>query len=196
MTSIIDIERYLERSHFVEVLYFGTLALASCPTVELHAGLGVACCATIKSLAQTQRLMRGVAVTTPCLYGGPDRHTLLVNEGVQHLLRALRMDVHYRFPAALEPVIREVIDDLLWFVKEEFHDVTSHQGRGYHPRQAALYARVLLAYLQRQDDTFAWKGMSGVENADNLLAELLSSSSETAAFSTVLGDGKAKDYHS
>ncbi len=182
MTDRIDIGHYLEHGRFIEVLYFGALMLMSRSTGELHASLGVACCATVKPIAQAQRLIRGEATTDPCLYGGPDRHTLLVNEGVHHLLRAIQLDPRFYFPATLEPVTQEVISDLEWFAKEEFHDVTSHQTKGYPPRQAALYARILLSYLQWRTDTRTWKAMSGIEAADDILAKLLSSSNRTAAF--------------
>jgi hypothetical protein len=186
------VEKLIENKRFVEALYFGVIDLASNPTSELHLYLGIACCATIKPIAEIERYLalestaqeeqsvvsiNGLSVT---------RDTLLVNEGLHHLLQAKQLNPQVVLPASLKPITTLVIQDLQDYLRQEFHGFfASHLD--YTLLRAALAAVVLLCELQGDDPEKITKlPTNRIEAARELLAKLSSTEGSQAAFYKIL----------
>jgi hypothetical protein len=188
------IEKLIENKRFVEALYFGAIDLASNPTSELHLYLGIACCATVKPIAEIERYLaldttdqddqsviniHGLSVT---------RDTLLVNEGLHHLLQAKQLNPQVIFPDSIKPIISLVIQDLQDYLRQEFHGFSaSHLD--YTLLKAALAAIVLICEIQGDDpQTITNLSTTRIETARELIAKLSSTPRNTAAFYEIISN--------
>lgn len=179
----------LEERRYAEVLYFDLIDLIEHPTAERHAAVGLACCAFIRGVANVQRSLKGTGADQHApevwLHGESSRWAPLVGEGFYHLLRAHRLDPTFRFPASLEPITTEVMSDLLWFRREEFHDVRVDRDRAHHPREVAIPSALLLGYLQNLSlDAIhrIVRSPRSVEELESWLQNLLASDTKKSAF--------------
>lgn len=186
-----QIEKLIENKRFVEALYFGVIELASNPTSELHLYLGIACCATIKPIAEIERYLalestvqddqpivniNGLTVT---------RDTLLVNEGLHYLLRAKQLNPQVVLPSSLKPITTLVIQDLQDYLRQEFHGFFVSQ-LDYTLLKAALAAVVLICELQGDEpEKITNLPSTRIEAARELIAKLSSTERSQAAFYTV-----------
>jgi hypothetical protein len=182
------IEKLVENKRFVEALYFGAIDLASSPTSELHLYLGIACCATIKPIAEIERYLslettdqdnqfavniHGLCVT---------RDTLFVNEGLHHFLQAKQLNPQVMFPESIRPITTLVIQDLQDYLRQEFHGFFASQ-LDYTLLKAALAAVVLICDLQGDDPEKITKlSTARIETSRELIAKLSSIPRNTAAF--------------
>jgi hypothetical protein len=182
------IEKLVENQRFVEALYFGAIDLASSPTSELHLYLGIACCATIKPIAEIENYLalestdqydqsvasiNGLSVT---------RDTLLVNEGLHHLLQAKQLNPQVVLPTSLKPITKLVIQDLQDYLRQEFHGFLASQ-LDYTLLRAALAAIVLICELQGDDpEKITNLSTTRIEAARELIAKLSSTERSQAAF--------------
>lgn len=174
---------------YAEVLYFGLIDLIGYPTAEQHAAVGLACCAFVKGVADFQRYLHRTEADPPApelwLQGSSDRWAPLVGEGLYHLLRAHHLDPAFRFPASVEPVTTEVMEDLRWFRREEFHDVKVDRDRVHHPREAALPCALVLGYLQGLSVAAIHQIVQfprTVEELDGMLPDLLAFDTKKSIF--------------
>jgi len=179
----------LTERRYAEVLYFGLIDLIEHPTTEKHAAVGLACCAFVKGVAGFQRSLHRTEADqqTPELWlqGSSSRWAPLVGEGLYHLLRAHHLDPAFRFPASVEPITTEVMGDLRWFRREEFHDVTVDRDRMHHPREAALPCALVLGYLQEMSVTAIHRIVQfprTIEELNGMLPDLLAVDTKKSAF--------------
>ena len=149
-----SIRELIEEQRFVEALYFGLIDLKSNPTSELHLYLGIACCATIKSIAELERFLalepdaahnsqfaanlNGLIVT---------RGTRLVNEGLHHLLQAKELNPQVGIPPSLKKITKLVINNLQDYLRQEFHGFLSSK-LDYSIIMATFASIVLICELQ------------------------------------------------
>jgi hypothetical protein len=182
------IKKLIENKRFVEALYFGAIDLVSNPTSELHLFLGIACCATVKPIAEIERYLslettdqdNQFAVNIHGL--GVTRDTLLVNEGLHHFLQAKQLNPQVMFPDSIKPITTLVIQDLQDYLRQEFHGFFVSQ-LDYTLLKAALAAVVLICDLQGDDPEKITKlSITRIETARELIAKLSSIPRNTAAF--------------
>lgn len=190
----IQIRHLIELERFVEVLYFGALELALNPTSELHLYLGLACCASIKPIAQIERELAPDKIDTSDrqeAYLGRltvGRSTTLVNEGLHHLLQATHLEPEIQFPSSFEPITLRILQDLQDYLGQEFRGFTI-SGLNYSLKTAGLATLVLLARLQGLAPDKA--GVSSdirIQIADELLSELSSSKIKLASFYKLISE--------
>jgi hypothetical protein len=186
------LEKLIESKRFVEAMYFGAIDLASNPTSELHLYLGIACCATIKSIAELERYLALESTTQEdssvvSVNGlSVSRNTLLVNEGLHHLLQAKQLNPHVMIPASLKPVTVLIIQYLQDYLHQEFHGF-SVSSLDYTLSQAALGAIVLLCKLQGYEPEEITKlTTTRIEAAHELIAKLSSQERRQAVFYKML----------
>jgi hypothetical protein len=144
----ISIEQLIKRERFIEAIYFGALDLAVHPSSELHLFLGVACCASIRSIAETERFLaleQSEVNNSASVFGlGVCRDTSLVKEGLHHLLRAKHLNPSIMLPDSLEQVTASILQDLRDYTRQEFRGFSG----GASLRTAAFTAIVMLCELQ------------------------------------------------
>jgi hypothetical protein len=121
-----SIESFIANRRFVEALYFGAMQESQGQGQEpqRHLYLGLACCASIKPLANNQRDLRKARLYNDALSDSLviNSGTSLVYEGLYHLAFSAFLNKYtLAFPENLRPVVSETIDDLEWYTKEEFH---------------------------------------------------------------------------
>jgi hypothetical protein len=184
-----DIKFMVESKRFVEALYFGALRLASDPSAELHLHLGLACCGTIRPVAEVQRFMNKAesgeesSVSVDGLT--VNRGTLLVYEGLFHLVEAGRKNPEIMFSKSMRDVVQEVVNDLGDYLTQEFHGYQSRH-RKYSLRAVAAAAPVLLARLIDEQIELPESVNSRIDSANELLKELEASQSGDASFYDLL----------
>lgn len=186
------IEKLVENKRFVEAMYFGTIDLASNPTSEVHLYLGISCCATIKPIAELERYLASELTTqedsTVVSVNGlnVNRNTLVVNEGLHHLLRAKQLNSQSIIPASLRSITTLIIQDLQDYLRQEFHGF-SVSSLEYTLSQAASAAVVLLCELQRDDPEIVTKLTTArIKAARELIAKLSSQEGSQAVFYNML----------
>ncbi len=152
---MIELSQLAEHKRFVELLYFGALAVQQSPTPENHFLVGLACCAAIKPLADLERMSwrtsehgvdrseRPEATNVPSTWFRIGRDTCIVIEGLRHLHKTISADPDFHAPTRLRDVVSEVRDDVAAYARQDFHGLPS-LGQGVHRRPAAWQAVVLL----------------------------------------------------
>ena len=187
------IGRLIEENGFVEALYFGIINLTSNPTSELHLYLGIACCATIRSVASLECYLE----RNPDAHQKPEcylnisglsvnRGTLLVNEGLHHLLQAKELNPQIVIPPSLQKSTKLVKQDLEDYLRQEFKDFVVSE-LDYSLLEAALASIVLICELQGDEPEKSTKlSTTQIENARELLKRLSSIKRNQANFYQIL----------
>jgi hypothetical protein len=143
--SDVDIEyvrRQVEQRFYAEALYFGALALPRAASPELHLYLGLAACGSIGSAADAQRALHGAPLPASGARPMVGNATLLVYEGFFHLLEAARRGL--RAPDALAAVAAEILDDLQWYLLEDWKGLPG--GKRRRSLKAAAYGATVLVH--------------------------------------------------
>lgn len=172
------VRRLVAARLFPDALYFGALCLTHETSAELHMLLGVACCGCCLPIAEAQRMLNNVPVASAgrgLLVGNA---TLLVHEGFQHLAEALRREPDLEVSADFAPVVRQVGDDLSWYLREDFKGFRI--GRQHTLRDAAMGAAALLGRLLRSPPALPDAWMRDV--AETLADEEIRAPSLDASF--------------
>ena len=188
-----SIRRLVEEQRFIEALYFGVIDLLSDPTSELHLYLGIACCATIEPIAELERFLALEPNTTPN-HQFPDNinglivtgDTLLVNEGLHHLLQAKELNPQIVIPTSLKKITKLVIQNLQDYLRQEFKDFVVSE-LDYSLLEAALASIVLICELQGDEPEKSTKlSTTQIEKARELLKRLSSIKRTQANFYQIL----------
>ena len=188
-----SIRELIEEKRFVEALYFGIINLTSNPTSELHLYLGIACCATIRSIASLECYLERNPDTRQkpeCYLNisglSVNRGTLLVNEGLHHLLQAKELNPQIVIPPSLQKNTKLVIQDLEDYLRQEFKDFVVSE-LDYSLLEAALASIVLICELQGDEPEKSTKlSTTQIEKARELLKRLSSIKRTQANFYQIL----------
>ncbi|MCB9760555.1 MAG: hypothetical protein H6739_12005 [Alphaproteobacteria bacterium] len=157
----LDVHELVKKRRFMEALYFGSADGA--PTPADRFALGVACIIVVKAIANRERARAGVDVRVSA--GSVGRSTTMVREGLKHIVQALRDDPTFRPAEGLKPIIVDALDDLKWYLRQEFHGFSALYEVG-------LAADLLLATVSNQPDTLP-PGSTNVERASRVLRDML-----------------------
>lgn len=185
-----NIKQLVIGKRFLEALYFGTIELVTKPSPDLHLCLGIACCGSIKPIAQVERELRAEVSSEQW---GPSngeliigRDTTIVNEGLHHLIRAISLENSIYFPSEWDAIVEEVCHDLRYYILQEFHGYPKRIG--YSLRTAGLASIVLLCKLRQKEPSFLNESQKKV--AGNLLEQLFSHQSDQTCQAEfyILGD--------
>jgi hypothetical protein len=170
MTSPVDLKWLSEQRRFVEVMYFG--ARLEHPTALERLYLGLACCASIRPVAEVERMLAASvegrplpAHTTGLIVG---RGTRLVHEGVMHIVRVTREEPALAFPSSSREAVADVIADLMDYARQDFKAFPAPE-LGYSLKTVA-YAAIVL--LHRLAGTAPILDVGQVRVAENLIQEL------------------------
>ena len=188
-----SIRELIEEQRFIEALYFGLIDLKSNPTSELHLYLGIACCATIKPIAELQRffvLELDSALKAQSYFEisglGANRTTLLVNEGLHHLLQAKELNPQVVIPPSLTKITRLVINNLQDYLRQEFKDFFV-SDLDYSLIMATFASIVLICELQGDEPEKSSKlSTIRIEAAHELIKRLSSIKRTQADFYQIL----------
>ncbi|HLP87528.1 MAG TPA: hypothetical protein VK184_02840 [Nostocaceae cyanobacterium] len=191
-SSVEKIERLVGYGEVLEALYLGMIELMLNPNSELHLYVGICCCATIRSIAEIERELphikidEGQQVVTNILGMIVGRDTLLVNEGLHHLLQAKRLKPEIEIPEKFKKVTSEIIQDLQDYLQQDFQNISCSQ-LDYSLQMAAVAAIVLICQLQGDEpEQVTQLPTSLIEDANKLILELSASGNKQAAFYTAL----------
>jgi hypothetical protein len=174
------VRRQVQGRYLAEALYFGVIALCRSTSPQLHLYLGLAACGSIGPLADTQRVLHGapVAANRGPMVGNATR---LVYEGFHHLLEAGRLGA--RLPGSLIPVASEILDDLQWYLLEDWKGLPGG-GRRLSQKAVAYGAAVLLHRLLPEAPPL--REPADAQWAQDLVDEELGATGGDAAFFGVL----------
>ncbi len=142
-TEITYVRRMVEARYYPEALYFGTLILGREATPELHLHLGISCLASVRPVAEVQRMLDGnESIGVGGLRVG--FATLLPHEGFAHLLAAQRLSKEVTIERGLLPAVKEVLEDLSTYLRTELHGFARAPYR-VNRRDAAKASLLLLS---------------------------------------------------
>jgi hypothetical protein len=173
------VRRQVEARFYGEALYFGALELAVAPSAELHLYLGLAACGAIGGSADVQRMLHGAPEVGPRSRPMAGSRSLLVYEGFFHLIEAAREGL--RIPDDLAPIGVAILDDLEWYLREDFKSVIL-SGRRYTARDVVCGSAAVLRRLLREPPALRDELRSGLSRGDELVDAELGQSGGDAAF--------------
>jgi hypothetical protein len=149
MEDLTHIEDMLVRRFFAEAAYFAGVRAVESPSAEVHMLAGGSCCGCVEPLAVGQRLLEGAPVTSAESGPGGLRvspATELPQEGLAHLLQAVRLAPELRAPERLLEIFDGIADDLAYASRREIHRPPEARSR-YSHRVTCVAAALLLREL-------------------------------------------------